>query len=214
MAITTNAADNEKYKFKEAASLLGQPGVVVLNPDGSNVGAGTSTTPGVVGLEYNATPPTLSDGGTDAIQGDVNANTKVTLATAVSGENLPQDVLGTIFKPTINSAYTPNIHQDAGTVTKANIKAVAGSVFSIRVSNRNASTRYFLLHNKATAPIATDTPQSFYELAPGAILQLGIDDFAPAEYFSTGIGWSISTTAASFTDAATASEHTVMVKHL
>lgn len=165
-------------------------------------------------LRYRATPTTYVDGELVDGSADINGNQGVTQATAIAGENLPQDAIGTIFKPTINSAYTTSIHQDAGTVTKANIKAVAGSVFSIRVSNRNAATRYFLLHNKATAPIATDTPQSFHELAPGAVLQLGIDDLAPSEYFSTGIGWSIGTTAASFTDSATASEHTVTVRYL
>lgn len=45
---------------------------IVVNPDGSNVGGG---------VEYNATPPTLADTGTDAVQSDMNGNTKVTLAT-------------------------------------------------------------------------------------------------------------------------------------
>lgn len=80
MAIPTNKDDLELKKFKESTATSGQPGVVVVNPDGSSVGgtttvvtAGTvsgnvasgttdSGNPVKVGGKYNATPPTLTDG--------------------------------------------------------------------------------------------------------------------------------------------------------
>jgi hypothetical protein len=49
MATSKYVQDNEKKKFIESTSVSGQPGVVVLNPDGSNVGATVAisqTTPG------------------------------------------------------------------------------------------------------------------------------------------------------------------------
>lgn len=52
-----------------------QESLKVTNPDGSNVGGG---------VEYNATPPTLADGGTDAVQADANGNTKVTMDTGLN----------------------------------------------------------------------------------------------------------------------------------
>ena len=39
MAISSYTADNEKAKFIESDDVAGQPGVVVVNPDGSLVGA-------------------------------------------------------------------------------------------------------------------------------------------------------------------------------
>lgn len=38
MAISRQLGDREYQKFKESSSVAGQPGIVVLNPDGSNVG--------------------------------------------------------------------------------------------------------------------------------------------------------------------------------
>lgn len=38
---------------------------------------------GTAGVEYNATPPTLTNGGTDSAQSDVNGNMKVVLATGI-----------------------------------------------------------------------------------------------------------------------------------
>ncbi len=104
-------------------------------------------------------------------------------------------------------------YQGAGSVTKANIKATPGIVASLRVTNANAAARYFQLHNKATAPVATDVPQEYWLVpagtaaAPGVLLLDG-HYLDPALRFDTGIGWAISTTAATFTDAATAGDHT------
>jgi hypothetical protein len=48
MAISSHPADNEKQKFKEASAAFRQPGIVVVNPDGSSIGS-TNQTPGSVG---------------------------------------------------------------------------------------------------------------------------------------------------------------------
>lgn len=169
--------------------------------------------------KYNATPPTYDDSDVSVDQHDVNGNKKVTQATAMAGENLPQDVLGTIFKPTINSAYSPSIYQNAGAATNANIKSTAGAVFRIRVTNANAAVRYFQIHNTTAAPAGAAVPQSWYLLPAGtaaipSVTELGITDFAPSEYCSTGISFAVSTTAATFTDSATASEHFIEVRYL
>lgn len=44
MAISSYTTDNENQKFVESADVAGQPGLVILNPDGSTVG-GSSTSP-------------------------------------------------------------------------------------------------------------------------------------------------------------------------
>lgn len=58
-------------------------------------GATDSGNPVKVGGKYNATPPTLTDGQRGDAQLDVNGNTKVTLATAIAGEDLTNYVLKT-----------------------------------------------------------------------------------------------------------------------
>lgn len=45
MAIDTNTADNERKKFVESTTNAGQPGVAVVNPDGSSIlGSSVATT--------------------------------------------------------------------------------------------------------------------------------------------------------------------------
>lgn len=111
------------------------------------------------------------------------------------------------------SGFAPSNYKDAGSVTKASVKASTGNVFSLRVTNANAAVRYFQIHNKATAPAATDVPIRYFIIPAGtaaqpAILELDKNYFNQAINCSTGIGWAISTTATPFTDAATAGEHT------
>ena len=111
----------------------------------------------------------------------------------------------------------PNTNRDAGTVTKALITPLPGEVFAFRVTNANAAVRYFQLHNKVTAPVATDVSQQFHLLPAGSaaaptVMLIGSNDLADEEAFTLGIGWAISTTALAFTDAATAADHTVNVR--
>lgn len=72
MALSSDTHQREHDKF--VADADGNTTIRISPAAGSSFG----------GLEYNATPPTLADGGTDSVQGDVNGNTKVTLATALS----------------------------------------------------------------------------------------------------------------------------------
>jgi hypothetical protein len=155
------------------------------------------------------------DKGYDEANDVMNAN----LWSQIAGENLTLDVMGFIFKPVSSSTYSPSNYKDKGTVTKANVKNAAGSVFSLRVTNANAAIRYFQLHNKATAPTATETASRYWVIAAGsatapAELKLTINDFAPSWYLSTGIGWAISTTADTFTDSATAGDHTYDINYV
>ena len=108
-------------------------------------------------------------------------------------------------------------YQDSGTVTKANVKASAGRVRAIRFTNANAAARFVQIHNKATAPAATETANLYFLIPAGTAAAPGILDLEapffgdPGRYLSTGIGYAISTTATTFTDAATAADHTVAI---
>lgn len=51
-------------------------------------------------------------------------------------------------------------------VTGSIVKASAGGIFEMYVSNSNAAARYLKLYDKATAPTASDTPIRTYYLPP------------------------------------------------
>jgi hypothetical protein len=174
----------------------------------------------ITGSQYNSSAPTYSSGDAAALQSDVNGNLKVTLATLSGGEDLTNNVLGTMIKPQAISTYSPSLYTELTQVTKANVKASAGNVFSIYITNTNAAVRYFQLHNKATAPAATEVPIYSFPVPAGtatvpAVLVLDDSFFLKAGHnFATGIGWAISTTYATFTDSATNTEHVAVIHYI
>ncbi len=99
----------------------------------------------------------------------------------------------------------------SGASTNAtNVKGSAGTVYSIDLSNVNASVRWFKMFNKATAPtVGSDTPV-FRALIPatgGRTIA-----FPHGLSFSTGIGFCLTTGAAdSNTGAVAADELTVNI---
>lgn len=111
-----------------------------------------------------------------------------------------------------SSVYSPI----SSVVTAAAIKGSAGNVFKILATNANAAARWFQLHNKATIPLATEVPLRSWKIPAGTANNPGYVEFEfkYANAFSTGIGFALSTTQATFTDAATASESTVTVEYL
>jgi len=126
-------------------------------------------------------------------------------------------VAGSSFSGQVTS---PSLDANFGAATKNASKGSAGNVFAAIFTNANAAVRYAQLHNKATAPVATDVP--IYSLpipagtanAPG-MLRLNEEDFGHGgKQFVTGVGWAISTTVGTFTDAATAADHTVHVHYV
>lgn len=178
-----------------------------------------SGNPVKTGAVYNSTPVTVSNGQRVDSQADVNGNLNVNEATQLAMEDLPNALGAVQTKPVASATYAPTVYKDAGTVTKANIKVTPGNVYSIRFTNTNAAVRYFQLHNKATAPAAADTAQCYWVIPAGtttvpAVLELEMTYFAPSEYFTTGIGWAVSTTATTFTDSATASDHLTHVRYM
>jgi hypothetical protein len=129
-------------------------------------------------------------------------------------EDNTNGVYAEVIKPLATSTYAPTLATGLGVATKANVKASAGNVLSVRVSNANAAARFLLLHNKATAPVATDVPLYAFYLPPASTIEIGAGFFVGSGgFFSTGIGWAISTTAATFTDSATAADHVLAVHY-
>lgn len=102
-----------------------------------------------------------------------------------------------------SEAVPPTTYTNIGSDNATNVKASAGVVFSVSASNSNASLdRYILLHDKATAPIATDVPlAAFVVYAQGQTI-IGTDFFTNAGIeFSNGIGFCYSSTEETCTPA-------------
>lgn len=166
-----------------------------------------------VGGMFNAAAPTYADGDAGFLQIDANGFLKITNATLQFGEDATNNTQGVTQKVIVASTYSPSLYTDLTQVTKANIKASAGVVMSFTITNDNAAVRYFQLHNKASAPAAADVPLYSWKVGAGTannpgFLEIGTEFFTAAgKYFTTGIGWAISTTYGTFTDSATNTEH-------
>lgn len=146
---------------------------------------------------------------------------KVTFSDALAGEDTDPSIntQGITFKPVVSSTYSPTTYQyAAGLVTTANVKSTSGNVYSICFTNTNAAARYVQLHDTTTTPAASATAKLWFLVPAGTAAQpgiriVGMDELAPSEYFTTGIAWAASTTAATYT-AATAGDHTITVRYM
>ncbi len=85
-------------------------------------------------------------------------------------------------------APTPYSLRSAGTSDDAtNVKASAGVLYSIVVTNTNASACYLKVYDKATAPAAaSDTPIARYAVPGSGGIAI---NFAHGMLFSNGIGF-------------------------
>lgn len=168
--------------------------------------------------QYNATPPTLADTNFDALEMDVNGNLKSREQYQPVYEDNTAGVARVLQSPVSSAGYAPSAYKEPGSAAAAFIKAAAGNVYAIRVTNINAAARYFQLHNKATIPLAGETAQLSFLVPAGtatapAVLELDSSWFSPSERFATGIGFAWSTTDTTYT-AATAGDHTTMVRYV
>lgn len=163
------------------------------------------------GITYNATPPVLADGETVGFQGDTAGNLKVYLASLLSGEDVTNNVLGTVRKHPIVSTYSPSVSTSFGTATTANAKNTAGILKGFSVSNVNAAIRYFQIFNTtgATTPVLFSFPIAAGSATVPQFREIGKEIFGDNGYYlSTGITWGLSTTRDSYV-AGTATDHQV-----
>lgn len=136
----------------------------------------------------------------------------------IEGEDTSAHVLRTHFYPVSSADYTPTVSDNtyATRVTKKVEKAAPGATYSFQVFNFGATLAYFQLHNKATAPAGADTPMAgcVWPVPPGTAttpgyLSINSWDLSPAVWHSTGVGWALSTTLATFTDSLTTTDFVV-----
>jgi hypothetical protein len=102
----------------------------------------------------------------------------------------------------LKTPATPYKLVSAATTNATSLKASAGVIYGIQVTNVNASPRYLKLYNKASAPtVGTDTPVKTL-IIPGNATGAGSNVPIPVRgiNFSTGIAFALTTEA---TDAGT-----------
>ncbi len=56
------------------------------------------------------------------------------------------------------------------------VKAFAGGIFDLTVSNANAAIRYLKIYDKATAPTASDVPMRTYLIPPTSTIVIPVTD--------------------------------------
>lgn len=90
--------------------------------------------------------------------------------------------------------YTPVSTVSAASTNATSLKASAGTVGAVTVTNINAAMRYLKFYNKASAPtVGTDTPVYVIPL-PGNTAGAGATiSFDKGLNFSTGIAWALTT---------------------
>jgi len=111
-----------------------------------------------------------------------------------------------------SSGLTQSKTISAATTNATSVKASAGQVYGVVVSNSNAAVRYLKLYNKASAPtVGTDVPVKTIMLPIGATVQLSWPTGLP---FSTGIAFALTTGVADTDVAAVAAdEHVVNIDY-
>lgn len=88
------------------------------------------------------------------------------------------------------SFTSARITASATSNTSTNVKASAGNLYSVVLSNTSASAKFFKFYNKATAPtVGTDTPIWTMLLPAGTTTVINLD-MNPMR-FATGIGYGI-----------------------
>jgi hypothetical protein len=104
------------------------------------------------------------------------------------------------LRAAIRQSLAPAFTLSATNLGAANagfVKATAGAVYSLKVTNKNAAVRYFQIVNKATAPTNSDSALILDVIAVPTNTTVVINE----TYFgdlgltcSTGIGWAFSST--------------------
>jgi hypothetical protein len=120
-------------------------------------------------------------------------------------------------KPVASSLFSPSISADFGSNTTHLISAATNNILSLCVTNSNASTRYFQLHMTGTGGVPTggEVPVYSFLVPSNSTIMLGSDFFTLAgKNFATDSSWAWSTTVGTFTNSATASDHTVHLHYV
>jgi hypothetical protein len=164
----------------------------------------TATTAGTTTIVVNGFPtastqiPSIqaaSQNGTWTVQPGNTANTTAWLVNLVASS--------------AQGSSTTHHAISAASTNATSVKASAGMINTLSISNLNPAARYFKLYNKASAPtVGTDTPVATIYLAPNSLTVVNCGPFG--RRLATGIAYALTTgIAVADTGAVAASEHAV-----
>jgi len=96
--------------------------------------------------------------------------------------------------PNVNlaSSTAPTVHtlNSAATTNATSVKASAGRIYTIVLSNQNAAARFFKLYQKASAPtVGTDIPVLVVPVPATSVVNLSFSDFGLQ--VGTGIAYAV-----------------------
>jgi hypothetical protein len=181
----------------------------VLN--GTSAPASTTTmTVGFVAVENHGNNKVYISGAAQSNASFAMASQIVnTPAVTISGTPTVTANQGTLLAGTVTNAIINSAASTNGTV----LKATAGTVYSVAVSNINAAVRYLKLYNSTTVTVGTTTPALTIPIPAGGVVNLNLG--AIGQRFSTGICIGITPGAAdNDTAAVAANEIKVMVSYI
>lgn len=152
---------------------------------------------------------TLVDGEARPLQCDAGAFLRTAEQYAAVAEDNTNGVIAGYQKALATNTYAPSLFTNFATDPDVSVKASAGNVYAASCHNLNGATRYFQLHNKATAPVGADVPLLVFPVPAGALILLDHMNFTQmGTHFTTGIASGFSTTAATYTAGAAGDQYT------
>lgn len=188
-----------------------------LDGEAAHDAVASAVKPVLVGGYSSAAAPTSVSADGDATNlwmlRNGSAAITVTAAGALIGGDATNglDVDITRINASATGGATPGMLISAASTNATVIKASAGTLYSLVVTNINAAVRYIKFYNKATTPDENDTPVQVVAV-PGATTGGGFTVPIPAcgIAFGTGIAFRLVTGVANNdTGAVSANEHTV-----
>jgi hypothetical protein len=196
------------------------------NGDGSKTPAGlivvsTSAPFKTLASAANPVPTQLSQGG--AVLSTNNGAPVVQVDNAgnvlgVTAHPTRIDPTGTTTQPvsiaatvTVAVVYPARSYAVGLGVASKIVKGSAGSIFSLKLRNRNAAARYAFMYNLTTPPSdGATTPFDIFLLSPASQVIIGTDYFTESGIlFPVGIVVVMSTTDSSTQTTATAADHDI-----
>jgi hypothetical protein len=197
-----------------AATVAGQRAEATVHPDDSGLNVHVVNQTASV-LTAGAKGATAQAAVTSTANGADHQGLDVAEQFVPQAEDNVNGVIAFVQKLLSTATYAPTRYAElTGTATKANVKASPGNVLAVHITNTNAAARFFQLHNKASAPAAAEVPVLSFRIPAGYSGPIGSDFFVGSGgNFATGIGWAWSTTVGTFTDAATAADHSVNIHY-
>ncbi len=173
-----------------------------------SVGGGSTTSQGT----YVTSAPTLTNGGINSIQLDVNANLKAVEQYSGKYEDNTNNVAAVATLPLAVSTYSWTQFKNLQANSTLNVKSSPGNVKSVYCHNIGGSSGYIQLHNTTTTPVGGSTPiYSFLVPSGGVTIVDGAFFGENGMNFATGIAFAVSSTEITYT-ADTAGNYTTFIQ--